>query len=131
MNVKKITPIILSLIGAGFGYVATNSTLFSLCSTESYECRDFYNKVGDPLFYGMGALAIVFLILLLTPKAVPAWKKFAVWFIPVAAIVFAVYPQPGAWDFLSPDPITVFKWVSAFYVVASLCIIALSFRSSK
>jgi hypothetical protein len=68
----------------------------------------------------------VFLILLFVPRAFGAWKKFAIWFVPLAALLFAFYPDPGSGDFLSPYPEQVFQWVSALYVLISLIIIAVS-----
>lgn len=122
---QKRLPILFvaTLILFGLGYVLSNSVFFSLCSQTEYACRDLFNRVGDPLFYGGGALSLVFLILLFIPQAFQKWKKFAVWFVPLAALLFAFYPNPGSGDFLSPYPEQVFKWVSVFYVVVSLAII--------
>jgi len=127
MKIKKLILSMLgtSLVGFGIGYVFTNSTIFGLCSHNQYSCRDFFNGTGDPFFYGMGALALVFLLLLAVPQAFPAWKKFAIWFVPIAAILFATYSDPASGDFISPYPETVFKWVSALYVLISVIIIAM------
>ena len=84
MSHKKILGLfILSLIGFGVGFFLTNSYDFSLCSanleTNTYDvsCHILFERIGNPLFYGMGALAAVFLVLLVMPQAFPAWKKFA------------------------------------------------------
>lgn len=74
----------------------------------------------------MGALAIVFLLLLLFPRAWKLWKKFAIWFIPLATLLFIFYPEPGSGDLFSPYPETVFKWVSGAYVVISLALIRIA-----
>ncbi len=75
------------------------------------------------LLYGSGALSLIFFILLFIPKAFQAWKRFAVWFVPFAALLFVFYPNPGAGDYFSPYPEQVFKWVSILYVLISLVII--------
>ena len=129
---KKITfgLLVLSLIGFGIGYVLTNSIRFNLCivneTITEASCINFYERVGDPLFYGMGALTIVFLILLFLPQAFPAWKKFAIWFIPLATLLFIFYPDPGSGDYFSPYPEQVFRWVSGLYVLVSLIIVTRS-----
>jgi len=89
------------------------------------------NNIGDPLFYGMPALALVFLILAFLPQAFTAWKKFAIWFIPLATLLFIFYPNPGSGDYFSPYPEQVFRWVSILYVVVSVAIIAVSLKNKK
>jgi len=131
MNTRKKIALffILSVISFIVGYILTNSTSFNFCSHDEYNCRELLNEVGDPLFYGMPALAIVFLILLFLPRAFPTWKKFAVWFIPLATLLFIFYPDPGSGDYFSPYPEQVYKWVSILYVVISIGII--TFSASK
>lgn len=110
------------------GYVLTNSILFNLCLHEEYACRDFYNKAGDPLLYGAGALAIVFLLLLIFPHAFNAWKKFALWFLPPAIDIFATYKGPsGGFMDPTPQPEKIYLWLSVFYICISAFIIAISF----
>ena len=125
MNNRRLALIglALSLAGFGVGYAMTNSTLFNFCIPDEYACRELFNQIGDPLFYAMSALAIVFLALIFFPKAFPYWKKFAVWFIPLAAIIFIFYEGPASGDLFSPYAAYVFKWVAAVYVVVSLGII--------
>jgi len=114
------------------GYLLTNSYDFGLCysnisaNTFDVSCHSFYERVGNPLFYGMPALAFIFLILMFLPHAFPAWKKFAKWFIPLATLLFIFYPDPGSGDYFSPYPEQVFQWVSILYVVVSVFIITLS-----
>ncbi len=130
MENKTLSLFVLSIIGFGVGYILTNSTQFNICIANEVvtdaTCINFYERVGDPFFYGMGALAIVFLILLFIPQAFPAWKKFAIWFIPLAALLFIFYPEPGSGDFFSPYPEQIFQWVSGLYVLVSLIVIAQS-----
>jgi hypothetical protein len=125
MNTRKkiFWLFVLSLAGFGVGYVLTNSVDFGFCSQSQYSCREVFNNIGDPLFYSMPALALVFFILLFTPRAVSVWKKFAIWFIPLATLLFIFYPNPGSGDYFSPYPEQVFRWVSILYVVVSVLII--------
>lgn len=124
---KRVLPLglfFLSLIGFVVGYILTNSTSFALCLHDQYSCRDLYNHIGDPLFYGMGALAVVFFVLTLLPKTFDVWKKFGIWFVPLAALLFAFYGEPGSGDLFSPYPETLFQWVSGLYLGISAVIIA-------
>ncbi|MEK7613813.1 MAG: hypothetical protein AAB439_03020 [Patescibacteria group bacterium] len=116
----------LALILFGLGYVLSNSIFFDLCSQTEYACRELFNRIGDPLFYGGAALSLVFLILLFIPHAFQKWKNFAIWFVPLATLLFVFYPDPGSGDFLSPAPEQLFQWVSALYVLVSLGIIVRS-----
>ncbi len=128
MKQKRISLFfVVALLLFGLGYIFTNSIQLSIClSNETVveaSCINFYERLGDPMFYGGGALSLVFLILLFLPSAFGTWKKFAVWFVPLAALLFAFYPDPGSGDFLSPYPEQVFKWVSVLYVLVGLGII--------
>lgn len=132
---KKTTTIwlfILSLIGTGVGYVLTNSIKFQLCIAERLKfdasCVNLYERLGDPLFYGLGALTIVFLFLIFFPQAVQKWKKFAIWYIPLATIIFIFYQGPSSGDLFSPYPEQVFRWLSCIYIIVSVIVIVLSHR---
>ncbi len=132
MNTKKITfwLLILCFIGLGAGFILTNSIKFDICVvnevTTDASCINFYERIGNPLFYGMSVLALVFLVLTFVPQAFSAWKKFAVWFIPIAALLFIFYPDPGSGDYFSPYPEQIFQWVSILYIVISVVIIGRS-----
>lgn len=110
----------LSLIGWGVGvfllkfYDCGNSIFCYNLTTRSFA-----------LYYGMPALALIFFILIFTQQAFSAWKKFAIWFIPLATLLFIFYPDPGSGDYFSPYPEQIFRWVSITYVVISIFIIAL------
>ncbi len=127
MNTKKITfwLLIASLVGFGVGCVLKNSTELSLCMVSEPTCINNLTWVGNALFYGMSALAFVFFILIFTQQAFLAWKKFAIWFIPLATLLFIFYQGPGAGDYFSPYPEQVFRCVSILYVVISVVIIVL------
>lgn len=134
-NKQILIPSALSLVGFAIGYVLTNSVKFGICLSNTVvtdaSCINLYERLGDPLFYGMGALAIVSFVLLFTPRAFSAWKKFAVWFVPLAALLFIFYPEPGSGDLFSPYPEQVFQLVSGFYVLFSFVIIAWKHFSAR
>lgn len=130
MNTRKITLALLclSLLGFCFGWALGNSTELGFCLVTEPTCINKLTWIGNALYYGSAALTLIFLILLFTPQAFPAWKKFAIWFVPLAALLFAFYPGPGANDLFSPYPEQIFRWVSVLYVIISLLIIASTFR---
>lgn len=119
------------------GYFLSSSYEFGLCYsnletlTFDVSCHAAYEKIGATLFYGMSALAIVFFILLFTPSAFPAWKKFAKWFIPIATLIFIFYSGPGSGDYFSPYPEQVYKWISILYVIVSVILITVSALKSR
>jgi|SRR3989344_2863446 len=139
MSARKLIILLflLSVVGFGAGYLMTNSYNFGICfsnlSTNAFDvsCHEVYERVGNPLYYGMSALAIVFIILLFLPSSFSAWKKFAKWFVPLAALLFIFYPEPGSGDFFSPYPEQIFRWVSILYIVLSVVIIARSVIKQK
>ena len=132
MSIKNsLLPLgVFAAVASATGYVLTNSVKFGICvaneTVTEASCINFYERVGDPVFFGMGALAIVFFVLTFFPKAWGAWKKFATWFVPVAALIFIFYKDPGSMNLVSPYAETVFMWVSGIYIGVSLVIIARS-----
>lgn len=122
-NRKKI---ILSLILSIFAFFV--SFLILKSDLQASAVGDILVRTGKGLFYSMSALSFVFLLLLISPQSFPAWKKFAKWAIPIMALIFIFYPEPGGGDMFSPYPEQVFRWVSVLYVVVSILIIL---KSSK
>lgn len=121
MRKKILLFLIVSLIGLSVGY------FFSKIYNCGYSvfCYNFETRIVG-LFYSSTALSFVFLILLVLPQTFNAWKKFAVWFVPLAALLFIFYPDPGSGDYFSPYPEQVFQWVSMMYIGASLGVIGVS-----
>lgn len=109
----------LSLAGVLVSYLILHSDL------NAGATGDMLVRLGKSLFCGMSALALVFFILIFTQQAFYAWKKFAIWFIPLATLLFIFYPDPGSGDYFSPYPEQIFRWVSILYVIISILIIAL------
>lgn len=134
-NKQILIPLVLSLVGFVVGYVLTNSIKFGICISNNVvtdaSCINLYERLGDPIYYGMGALTIVFFSLLFTSNAFMAWKKFAIWFVPLATLIFIFYPEPGSGDLFSPYPEQVFQWISGFYIIISLIIIAWQYLSPR
>lgn len=137
MSYKRITlGLLVSIALLALGATFTNSIELGICfssdSVTDAQCINSFERIGDPLFYGGLALSVVSILLLLAPVGFSLWKKFAVWFVPLAALLFIFYPEPGAWDFLSPMPEQLFQWVSVLYVVVSVLIIGYAyFAKSK
>ena len=129
MNKKGLTSALLALsvLGAVIGYVLTEPFRFGICTGDSVFCYNLVTK-GFALQYGMMALAVIFFALLVVPQAFNAWKKFAIWFVPLTAFIFATYGDPGSGDLFSPYPEDVFRWGSIIYVAVSAIIIALKHK---
>ena len=105
-----------------FGYILLNGMDYGSCDYLA-SCYELSFRIGEPLFYGAGALATVFLALWITPRAWRAWKMFAIWYLPLAICLFLFSRDPGSGDFLTPYPETVYRWVGGIFVVISLIII--------
>ncbi len=124
--------LISSSIGSLIGYLLSNSYNLGFCysslatNTFDVSCHAFYERLGTPLFYGMLALSFVFLFLIFVPQAFSAWKRFAIWFIPLATLLFIFYPEPNSGDYFSPYPEQIFQWVSGLYVIISVLVIGWS-----
>jgi len=67
-------------------------------------------------------------MLLAVPQAFRAWKRFAIWYVPLAAILFIIWPEPKGGmgvipSVLGPSPEQAFFWISTLYVAVSGIII--------
>ena len=118
--------LVFSVAGIGVGYWLGYSYESGLCyadfesNTFDVSCHQLYNKIGGSLFYSMQAIALVFLVLLFVPHAFNAWKKFAIWFLPLMFIYFAIYENQG---FFSVPEESVYRFLSVVYAALSLAII--------
>lgn len=100
---------------------------------ETHECGNSifcFQYVGNMygLIYGFSALTIVFALLLIFPHSIQAWKKFALWFLPLAFLTFLTYDRPLDSGFMdvTPHPIEVYKFFAVLYVALSVLIISVS-----
>jgi hypothetical protein len=124
MKNKYLLPALtlLSLVGVGVGYFLGQGYEYGLCG-KSIFCLKLMNH-GDALFYGALGLGIVFAALMAVPSAVRAWKKFAIWAIPLLVIIFATTQDSmGEWISLSPSVEQTFQFLSTIYVIISIVII--------
>ncbi|XKT74547.1 MAG: hypothetical protein ACJKTH_00420 [Patescibacteria group bacterium UBA2163] len=127
---------LLSVAGAIAGYFFNHSYQFGICYIN-YETRVMdtscpFPLLGDQLFYPSIALAIVFFLLFFIPQAVHAWRKFAVWYIPIA-IILIWWPDEsssGGWD-LGPSNSEFALILSSLYVGVSLGVIGVSILSER
>lgn len=122
MNQKKniLGLFALSLIGFGIALVLKSSTELGLCLVSEPTCINNLTQVGNALFYSMQAIGLVFFILLFVPQAFNPWRKFAIWFLPLMFIYFAIYKNEG---FFSIPEESVYRFLSIVYGVPSILII--------
>lgn len=142
VRIVIISLLMVSMLTAIAGYIFANSYTFGVChadyatNTFDVSCHIFFNKLGDPIQYGFTALSIIFALLVFFPVAFSSWLKFAIWYVPLAAILFAIAPTPGggigaAPSVIGPSPEQIYLWGSAIYVLVSMVIIARAMRRSK
>ncbi len=83
----------------------------------------------DPNWLLTFSLSLIFFILLFTKEAVfNAWKKFGIWYIPLAAILIFLAPSDSGGSFgfsMGIDREGATMFLSAIFLIASLIIIIL------
>ncbi len=121
LNWLVIGLLAFSIVGIVAGYILFHAFQFNICG-QSLFCTDLMNK-GNALFYSMQAIGAVFLVLLFVPQAFSAWKKFAIWFLPLMFIYFAIYKNEG---FFSIPEESIYRFLSIVYVLVSLILISLT-----
>jgi len=122
MNHRKKIGILLlsSLFGVLVGYLTIYPEILG---------HKYVFSVGDPLFLTSLSLSIIFLILLFTKEAVfNSWKKFGIWYIPLAAVLIFLAPSSSGGSFgysMGFDREAVSMFTSALFLIISLLIIAI------
>ena len=133
MNPKKniVISLVVSIVLILVGYYLTNPEMFGLCTpNELGYCATPYNRsIGQPLVLGMISVSLSLLVLLFRQEAFQAWKKFAVWAIPLGVVPIALTPvqSGGAIGIPSIDREIATWLVSGAFLLISLVII---FRKS-
>ncbi len=132
MNHKKQLYICIgvSLFGVLVGSIFMNTIMFGICPSGSSICPFKYtNTIGQPLVLFLGFLSLIFLILLFTKEAIfNAWKKFGIWYIPLAAFLIFLAPPDSGGSFgfsMGIDREGATMFLSAIFLIASLIIIIL------
>ncbi len=125
---KKQIVLILSSILLIIAYVITNNTsfeFFGFCSPGDPACVNDFNYYGIIILYAAKPIFLVSLILLFVKdKVFELWQKFAVWYLPIAAILIWLIPEPGSGDFLAPSNIMFTEWFFWLYALISVVLIA-------
>ncbi len=130
---KKLYIYISSTVGVfSVSVILGLSEKFGICpSSFSYACIRKAELWAEPLFFGSLSLFIIFLILLFTKKAVwNAWKKFGIWYIPLATFLIFIAPSSsdGSFGFsMGFDREGVTMFTSGLFMIISLLIIVIKF----
>lgn len=127
---------LVSLLLTGVSVVFRKSYELGLCYSDrtlqvyDVSCHMFYESIGDPLFYGMGALTVIFGVSYLIPNSYRSWQRFAIWYLPLYVSLLVFY-DPGSGNLFSPSTITVYKWTSYVFAFLSILVILFNARSTS
>lgn len=123
---KLFWAFILSSLGTVIGYVFLYPIQFNICTADferlifDSSCINETSLVGIKLFFSFLALTIGFVILLLAPKAVPLWRTFALWYVPIVGLAVAFSePSTSMWK-IGPAYEEYIHYTSALYVIGVL-----------
>jgi len=100
---------------------------FGFCPSNVGGCAFRLEEAfAQPVLISTVALFVIFLLLLfLNPLFFVSWKKFAIWYIPVASLLIAITPTIAN-DF-APDRELVTLFLSGLYVALSLLVIGIKY----
>lgn len=89
----------------------------------------FFNiTTGNVLFSGAVALSIVLLVLVTVPEVFTIWKKFSLWYVSLAILLFIFYPKD---DYFLPDPEQVYWLISILYLIINFVLILISLSKKR
>ena len=122
----------------GLGYLLLNSyEVLGYCIGQVVKigqdlvCWPEFIDTGQSLMYaGLFSFPIAVLILPATRKAIRTWwKRFAVWFIPLAAVLITLQPEsPSAFDPSEVGKSIMTIWLGTLFLIISGLIIFFSNR---
>ena len=128
---------VVSSIGVILGYIFLYPVQFHLCTADfttmtfDNSCLASSSLIGIKLFYPFLALIPIFLILFFIPRAVSAWKKFAVWYIPIVGIFVALSSPGDAGWIIGPTYSQYVQGLGAIYLGSSLSIIGMALMNEQ
>jgi hypothetical protein len=127
--------LVLSVVGVIGGFALLYPAKFGICTADftnlifDTSCLKDSSDNGMKLFYPSVALTFIFFVLLFTPTAVRAWRKFSAWYILLAILWLASYSESfSAWDFSEGIQGRAMS-VSSMYIGISVGIIAVALIS--
>lgn len=125
---KKALQILLLIAMASIilGYILSKASSYGICGRSLF-CNDLMNA-GSAIFYSMQAIAAVFVVLLFVPQAVSTWKRFAMVYVPLMFLYFAMYESGG---FFSIPEESVYRFLSLVYFAMSIVVIIVSVLYKK
>lgn len=114
---------ILSILGVFLGNIYSNARLYGICLETDPACRFAADRFGDPLLAGSFALLLISTILIALPNSVfRTWLWFGGWYVPLALIILAFYPEPRGMNF-SPSLEQMTFYVTSIFIWVSLAVI--------
>jgi len=128
MKYRKKIGIILLLAFVLFliGIALDKSHIIGLCDKRALSCRQSLDSIGKPLEVFFFYSIFPFFALLFVKKAVyESWKKFATYFLPIAAVWVLLAPESSGGPFKIPldsRPQVIF-FLSILFLIISLLII--------
>ena len=135
MKIEKrvILGVVILLVLLGLLIVYPDA--FGLCQKADTSCIFKYPvfSLGEPLMIGMGSMFILIgIIQFVQENTYRDWRKFAMWAIPLGAILIALSPVQGSGVIGIPSfDREIVTWiVSVVFLVVSLIIMALRSRRS-
>ena len=89
---------LLSIGGLILAFVLTNPINFGLCPLENKYCFDPYDEiVGQPLaFFSLITFVLSIIFLFVDESIFNAWKRFAKYYLLVAAVLIGITPSVDA-----------------------------------
>lgn len=101
------------------------ATPSGFCSWDLFFCGEaFGENVAFPIWFGSGILLLTFLFLLFLPEAIfHTWKKFAIVYIPLAAIWVGITGAGSSGSGLGADAEGILFFTSGLYGVITALII--------
>ena len=132
MNYKKKLYIYtgISAVGVLFGSIFMNTSMLGICPSGTSICPFRYTSViGQPFVLFFGSLFLIFFTLLFTKEAVwNKWKKFGIWYIPLATFLIFLAPSSSGGSFgysMGFDREGVAMFTSGLFLIISLIIITI------
>lgn len=123
---KKInTKLLIFGILTAIGLILASLYSLGFCSGNNTDCLDWGSNIGQPFMLGFGGIFIVLLVLRFLDESVyKVWyRNFAIWFVPVAALLVLITPGESRGILPLDREAMLFFLVPLFWIISALIII--------
>jgi hypothetical protein len=130
---NQLLILLVSVLISALGLALAVPENFSICNdARDYSCIEKTELFAQPFVtFGLSTVLVSFFLVFFS-AGLNTWKRFAIWYIPIAAFLIIVSPTSGGTGFLpGGDKETATWFLSGLYFFLSVIVILRAWKNAK